>query len=165
MNSLLAIAPASRGFGFVVLDATRRAIDWGIKEVRSNKNAVCIAKAMEIIDSHRPTILTIEDWSSGYTRRNTRIRTLLRTLERVATKRHITVERLGLHHVRNAFAPFHAETNEEIASAVACLIPDLRPILPRPRNPWESQLYGMPIFKAGSLAISYFALQEPIRLS
>ena len=36
---VLAIQPTTRGFGFAVFEGPQEPIDWGVKEVRKNKNA------------------------------------------------------------------------------------------------------------------------------
>ncbi len=160
LNSILAVVPVSRGFGFVVLDSAQRAIDWGVKDVRHNTHAGSVLKAREIMDAHRPEILALEDWNDNYARRSGPTKAVLRSLGRIASSRSIGVELFTRLQVRSTLANFNATTNHDIAIAVAELVPDLRPLLPRPRKPWQSEQYVMAIFRAGALAISCFAGRE-----
>ena len=157
MNSVLGIAPVSRGFGFVVLDTSRHAIDWGIKDVRKDKNATSVAKAIDIVGVHRPTIMALEDWDDQKNRRQRRTKILLRDFGQAAATRGIVVVRFGKDQIRETFAEHKVETNRDIALAVAHLLPELRPLLPPPRKPWQSESYVIAIFHAAALAISCFA--------
>lgn len=160
MNSVLAIAPVTRGFGFVVLDSARRPIDWGVKDVRRNGNGGFMSKAMEIMDAHQPTVLAIEDWCDRGARRKLRTRTFLRRLGHATTARGIVVERFSRIQIRDAFASYNVKTVHDVAIAVARIIPEFRPLLPRPRRPWQSEPYRQSIFQAAALAVASLALRE-----
>ena len=139
MNSVLAIAPVSRGFGFVVLDSSQHAIDWGIKEVRENKNAISIAKTIDIFGAHRPAILAIEDWRDPKSRRQRRTKILLRDLSQAAAVHGIIVARFDKDQIREVFAEYKVETNGDIATAVAhflrnCVLSSRRPQSPGKAN-------------------------------
>lgn len=40
------------------------------------------------------------------------------------------------------------------------MIPELVPVLPKRRHIWEAERYGMAIFEAAALAITYFGVSE-----
>ena len=156
MNSILAIASVSRGFGFVVLDRGGRATDWGVKDMRRGDDASLLARAMEVIDAHCPDLLVIEDWSDFHPQAKRRS-DLLQQLYRYAHRRKIPVLRFRRSQVRQCLGKFGVTNNRDLVRAVADFIPDLRPLMPRPRKPWQSEPYAMGIFRAASLAMSYAA--------
>lgn len=43
---VLAIDPSTRGFGFAVLEAPNRLIDWGVKEARTDKQRRALSKVL-----------------------------------------------------------------------------------------------------------------------
>jgi Holliday junction resolvasome RuvABC endonuclease subunit len=162
---VLAIAPVSRGFGFAVLESIRIPIDWGVKEVRREKNAACLARAVKLLEGYAPAVLVLDDWSDRRSRRTFRVRSLLRLIAAEAEARGVRVVRHTHVDVRRVFATFGARTKDQIAGAVARMIPELIPTLPKPRKIWEPDHYAMAIFEAAALGIAYFALKEEGKFS
>jgi hypothetical protein len=50
---LLAIAPSSRGFGYTLFLGPKKLLDWGVKEIRVDKNARCVTQAAVLIGRMR----------------------------------------------------------------------------------------------------------------
>ncbi|HEX8167166.1 MAG TPA: hypothetical protein VF601_15460 [Beijerinckiaceae bacterium] len=160
---MLAIAPVSRGFGFAVMESIRIPIDWGVKEVRHEKNALCLARAVKLLEGYAPAVLVLDDWADRHSRRTFRVRSLLRLIAAEAEGRGVKVIRFTHPDVRRVFATFAARTKDQIAGAVARMIPELIPTLPKPRRIWEGEHYAMAIFEAAALGITYFALTDRAR--
>jgi hypothetical protein len=153
---ILAIAPNSRGFGFVVFLTRKRIADWGIKEARHNKNAGCINHSAFLIDRYRPSAIILEDWRHQTCRRSERVRALLEAIGQLAIGRGITVYRYSRRQLREVFAG-SGKSKDAIAIAVSQMVPALLPWLPRKRRIWESEQHSMAIFDAASLVLTHYA--------
>ncbi len=65
---ILAIDPASRGFGFAVLEGPRRLIDWGVKSARVDKDKRCLKLIEDLIERYEPDVI-VEDYAGKGSRR------------------------------------------------------------------------------------------------
>src|SRR5216684_7834061 len=83
---ILAISPTSKGFGFALIEGLNTLVDWGVKCVKGDKNAGCIAKVKEMIIYYAPDVIALEDTSHKSVRRSARIRTLTKRIMRSAEK-------------------------------------------------------------------------------
>lgn len=88
------------------------------------------------------------------------MRSLLRLIAAEAEARGVRVVRYTHADVRRVFATFGARTKDQIAGAVARMIPELIPTLPKPRKIWEGEHYAMAVFEAAALGITYFAMSD-----
>jgi len=70
----LAIYLTTRGFGFVVFEGRQRTIDWGVKDVRGDKNRKVLAKIEKLMSWYRPELLILENAHGTGSRRVERIR-------------------------------------------------------------------------------------------
>ncbi len=157
---LLALAPTSRGFGFVAFDADRRPLDWGVKEVRKNKQDDCYLKARVLIHVMQPSVVVLETAWDPHSRRSRRVKDLIDRIGRFAQDHGVTVRQYTRRDVAKFFRPLGARNKDEIASAVARLVPELAPRQPRRRRIWESEHYSMGIFEAAALALTHFGLSD-----
>lgn len=149
----LAIAPTSRGFGYIVFEHGSVPVDWGVRDAREQKSRMCLRKAGELMQTARPSVLVLEDIRHADARRCKRIRELIDRISGLAEKRGIRLVRCSRKRVLMAFA--NARNKDEIAAAVARLVPELEPRLPARRRLWESEHYSMAIFEAAALALTH----------
>jgi Holliday junction resolvasome RuvABC endonuclease subunit len=77
---MLAIDPATRGFGFAVLEGPNRLIDWGVKETKTDKKRRTLKLIAELIDWYRPGIIVLEDISAQQSRRCNRVESLIEAI-------------------------------------------------------------------------------------
>ena len=77
---VLALYPSTRGFGFAIFKGPSRLIDWGIKDVRIEKNVSCLSKIRDLIEFYEPEIVVMEDYAEKRSRRCKRIRICSRAL-------------------------------------------------------------------------------------
>ncbi|NJO35723.1 MAG: hypothetical protein HC869_24240 [Rhodospirillales bacterium] len=54
MCLVLAIAPTSRGFGYIVFEKGNVPSDWGVKSAREHKSRECVSKARELLQELHP---------------------------------------------------------------------------------------------------------------
>jgi Holliday junction resolvasome RuvABC endonuclease subunit len=154
---VLAIAPTTRGFGYAVFESLRSPVDWGVKEVRTDKNRQALKRAGELFATFRPTSVVVEDWEAEGARRELRICALLQAITRKARQEGIAVQRYPRTMVADTFRAYGASSKDDIAAVVAEDIPELGQELPRRRRIWESEHYSMAIFEAAALAMTYYA--------
>jgi len=137
---VLAVDPAVRGLGFVVLEGPSKLVDWGVKEARSgDKNARCFRHVEELIAIYRPQAIVVEDYAGPGSRRCRRVERLIDAIARLSARKKLPVRRFSRAVVRRAFQ-----------------FPELAPRLPPFRKPWMSEDYRMSIFDAAALGWSYF---------
>jgi len=154
---VLAVDPAVRGLGFVVLEGRTKLVDWGVKEARSgDKNARCLRRVEELIAIYWPQAIVVEGYAGPGSRRCRRVERLIDAIERLSAREKLPVRRFSRAAVRKAFAPLGAATKHEIAQALAARFPELAPRLPPFRKPWMSEDYRMSIFDAAALGWTYF---------
>ena len=153
---LLAIYPTTRGFGFVVFEGRDRTIDWGVKDVRRDKNRKVLAKIEELVAWYRPDVLVLENAHGPTSRRAERIRQLNVLVVEFAKSRRIPVRQYTRSDIKAAFANREASTKYEIAQAVSHELPDLAPWLPPPKKIWMSEDRWLGMFDAASLALTFY---------
>jgi hypothetical protein len=154
---VLALAPTTRGFGFVVFDANRELVDWGVKEVRDNKQEDTILKVRVMLHVLQPAVVVLEAPYGEHSRRAARIRDLLDRIGQLAADQGAEVHQYSR---REVLQTFDAKSKDDVAAAVATVIPELAPRLPKRRRIWQSEHHSMAIFEAAALAIVYFGSTE-----
>jgi Holliday junction resolvasome RuvABC endonuclease subunit len=153
---VLAIDPATRGFGFAVLEGPDRLIDWGVKETKTDKSRRSQRLIADLIDQYEPAMLVLEDYAGKGSRRCARVQHLIDAISELASQKNVRVKRISQGDVKRRFRELGAVTKYEIAVAIAKRFPELSPRLPRFRKPWMSEDYRMSIFDAVALGIACF---------
>ena len=151
---ILSIYPTSKGFGFVVMERGKKLIDWGTKRVRvpkSKKNRECVKRAAKLMEEYQPDAVMLAE--SDDQKRCQRIRNLIRQIAKRTRAKGIEVVAVTRERVQKRFAPYGATTKYEIAKLIADWHPPLRPMLPRPRRPWESEDGRLGVFNAVAMTI------------
>jgi len=158
---VLAVAPFVSGFAYVLFNGPWLPIDWGIKWIRSDKNAAGVKKVAGLIKKYQPDILVFEDHTGPGSRRAKRIETLLDDIREIAEREKVEPRRYSRGQIREVFATHGAVTKYDIAKAIAEQYPDFAPRLPGPRKIWLPEHPNMSIFDAVSLALTYFSCTTP----
>ena len=153
---VLGIAPTTRGFGYAVFESIRLPVDWGVKEIRVDKNRQSLTRAAELFDRIKPATLVLEDWWAAG-RRSVRVRALLRALGRSACRQGIAVHGYSREAVCSVFATHGARSKDDMAAAIVRQVPELAACLPRRRRLWQSERYGMAVFEAVALVMTHYA--------
>lgn len=153
---VLAIDPTPRGFGFVVLEGLTSVIDWGVKSTKTSKQKATLAKVTELIRHYQPEMIVLEAVGGKGSRRCKRIQDLITSIRSLAQVRNVRSSSFSPAQVKRIFLTFGAATKHQIAHAVAQQLPELASRVPRYRKPWMSEDYGMAIFDAAALALTYF---------
>ncbi len=150
---ILAIDPTHRGFGYVVLEGPQLLVDWGIRDVRSKKNARSTEAVAGLLELYQPEVLIVEDSTARGSRRRERVRQLILELGELARGHKVQVRRISRLKVKQTFASQGATNKHQIARAIAVQFPELTSRLPPERKPWMSEDTRMAIFDAMAMAI------------
>ncbi len=156
---VLAIAPTSRGFGFVLFVSRAKPVDWGVKETRNDKNRRALMKIEAMLRVVMPTVLVLEDRMHRSCRRSVRIKLLLENIGTLAEAQGLTVSSYSRRDIRRTFGA-KGKSKDAIAAAIVEEVPALRPWLPRRRRIWESEHHSMAIFEAAALAMVHYETQR-----
>lgn len=153
-NRTLAIDLASRGFGYAVLDAERRLVDWGFRRITRDKEAESLARIMDFLVWYAPQVLVLEDCDAASSRRIPRIRAMAREVRRMAKTMEVRVKTVSWQRVREVFGRSTRATRDQIAARVAELYPIMSRQLPPKRKIWMSEKDPINMFDAVALAIT-----------
>jgi ribosomal protein L17 len=153
---VLAIAPSTTGFGFIVFEGPELPLDWGVRFAHGDKNARCLARAAELLARYKPDILVLEDHAAPGSRRSQRVQALIDELETLARKQRVATRRYARSNIRGRFGASGATNKHEIAQAIATVYPQLRRFVPPKRKIWLPEHYRMAIFDAASLALTHY---------
>lgn len=156
---VVAIAPTSRGFGFAIFATPLRVLDWGVKEVRWDKNRRSRVRIERMLKDVRPTAVIIENWAHVSCRRSARVRDLLTEVVVLAHKRGATAHTYSRRQVRQLFGEA-GKSKDAVAAVLVARLPALKPWLPPKRRIWESEHYSMAIFEAAALAVTHCETQR-----
>jgi hypothetical protein len=152
---VLAVDPGTRGFGYAVLEAPARLVEWGTKEIRQDKERVALRKIEELLGRYAPSVLVVEDCGHPRSRRNDRIAWLTEQMLDVAVSCGVAGCAVSRAAVYRNFAKAGARTKHEIASVLACKFPVLALRLPPKRKAWQPEDYRMGIFDAAAFGLTY----------
>ena len=144
-DTILAIDPTSRGFAFAVLEAPTFLVDWGERIIPA-KTGGLLRKVDELLSRYEPDLFVIEDLAVPHTRRRKRASKEIRSIELLALKRGLAVERISRLAVRGVFAP--AKSKFEVALRLAEAFPVLGGRLPTKRKAWTTEDARMNVFDA-----------------
>lgn len=151
---IVAIDPTSRGFGFAVLEAPNRLVDWGLRDERRGPRSV-LAKVFDLVRRYDPDLLVVENCRSPGSLRRRAARTLIQEILSEAAKQALRTRGIDRTYLRRAFADNQARpiNKEGIAAAIASEFPELASTLPPQRKPWMSEDERMAIFDAVAMAV------------
>lgn len=154
LRRVLAIDLNTRGFGFVVIEGVDRLVDWGLRDIREDKERTTIEKVDELIRLYRPSGILVEDIDDPSARRGPRIERAIGQISELATQRRVRVRRISAARVRGVFARRGARTKHEIGGVIVARFPELAPYRPPRRRLWMSEDQRQAVFDAVALAVA-----------
>lgn len=159
---VLAVDPATRGFGFAALEGPSKLVDWGICETKGDKQTKTLAKVRELVELYHPDVVVVEDPFHVKCRRRERAKTLIRAIIALASASGTQSSKVSVAMVQIVFGNPGTATKYEIATAIATRFPELARRLPPKRKPWQSEDIRISIFDATALALTYFSRGESL---
>ncbi len=157
---VLGIDPAPRGFGFALFENPNEPLDWGVCEIRFNKNRRSFEKIKNLVLRYEPEVVVIENWRGDGSKRDKRICKLLDEIHRFLQIRGIRVFRYSRSDIMNCFEQFGMKNKFQIAKKVCEWLPVFKRRLPPERKLWMAEDPRMHIFDAVSLVITYYFEEE-----
>lgn len=145
---ILAIDPASRGFGYALLEGGAELIDWGVAGAHNGDVA---SRFAALVRRYTPEMVVLPDIVAGESR-HTHARATASLLKRLCDKSNLRCRLIARKRVRSVFET--KRTKHDIASEIAHAFPELASRLPGPRRPWMSEDYRTSIFDAAALALA-----------
>jgi hypothetical protein len=154
---VLAIDPTTSGFAYAIFEGPDFLLDWGLTQVRAEqKNALCLKRIDVLLGKYAPDVVVLEAYDGKGSHRRRRVRSLIRSIQRLALKRGVRKRAFSRAEIRKAFGFLGKATKHPIASEIAKRYPQLTWHLPGLRKFYESEDERMSIFDAASLAVTYF---------
>ncbi|WP_417477280.1 hypothetical protein [Maricaulis sp.] len=129
------------------------------------KNTRCLIKARDLIKRFQPDHVVMEDPNGAKARRGVRVCVLLARLDAEAVRHGVPVAKISRAQVYRQFSMFGVGSKDDIAAAVAAMLPQLAARLPKRRRIWESEHSAIGVFEAAALAITFYALDAGARRS
>jgi len=154
---ILAIAPTARGFGYAVMEGSRRLIAFSNKSILRNKNERTLVWVAKLIRRYEPAVMVLPAVNAADTRRAKRIKQLQQQLAVLATQHKLKVKLITATKVREQLLGQIKGNKQSQAEMLAGLFPiELAPRLPPKRKVWKSEDPRMDIFDAAGLAVAFW---------
>jgi len=160
---VLALAPTTRGIGFIVFAGPELPVDWRMQFVKGDRNRQCLKKAAQLIGKYMPDTIVLEDYAGAGSRRSARVQRLIDGLEALAHERKVSASLYSRGVIRRCFAPSGARNKQQIAEAIGTLYPQLKRFVPPKRKIWLPEDDWMAIFDAASLALTHYRCSSRLR--
>ena len=157
---VLAIDPASRGFGYALFESPTKSLDWGIAKIRFQKNHRCFDRIKKLIRFYQPEVIILEDYTDKGLKHCKRIAQLIDQIELFSKVEGVHVKKYSRDRVREVFSMFDVRTKYEIAKKICEWLPEFQPRMPPKRKPWMSEDERMKIFDAVSFVLTFYYLEE-----
>ena len=138
----------------MVLEGQDRLVDWGLRDIRENKERATLEKIGALVRLYRPSVLVLEDVDDPSSRRGPRIGKTVRQVVNLATQVRVGVQPVSAAKVRGVFARHGAENKHEITGVIVARFPELAPHRPPRRRLWMSEDQRQAVFDAVAMAIA-----------
>lgn len=142
----------------MVLEAPHYLVDRG-QRIAHRTSGDLTRKVDALLSKHYPAVLVLEDLAAPGALRRKRARREIRSMEHLAQKRGVRVERVARLAVLNTFAP--GKGKYEVALKLAEIFPDLSNRLPRKRKIWMPENPRINVFDALGFAAALVARSDP----
>jgi len=152
IDRVAAIHPGHGGFGFVVMEGPRQAVDWGIKTYPLNETERMLRRVEKLLNHYRPDLILLARQTA---RRASRIQSFYLKIRLVACKHEVETRTISRRQMDAAFSCY-GRTKQERALAVVQKLPQLAHWFPRKRRLWGGEDHRMKIFEAAFLGLTFY---------
>lgn len=156
---LLALHPAQRGIGYVLLE-NDVLIDWGVRRISFTNAAASRSVFARLKERLRPHLVVIERRQGKAGKKGPVIRGQRAELASAAREHRLKLRQYSLRQMNAVFAHWNANTKEQRAEILIERFPVLADYRPPRRKPWMSEHRNMGIFDALSLAMTHIELEK-----
>ena len=159
---VLAIFPNRRGFGYALFEDVVSPVDWGMKWALEDEMPARLEQIRLLIHLFQPSVIVLQDCKAPSARCSQRVKCLIESTLTLARRRNVKVKLYSRADIRQCFAYYGARNKDEIARAIAEVLPEFAPRVPPMRKLWMTEDHRMGMFDALSLVFTYYA-KEHIR--
>ena len=156
LSLVLGFKPTSHGFGWAAFESPLAIHDWGLSEMKRERNAGCLRKLRKLLDRLEPHTIVLEAFEPPFAKRSRRIVGLCHDVIALAHGRGMDVAVYSRGQVQACFASVGARSRQEIAEAVARSVDLLRDRVPPARRLWQGPHRKMAIFDAAALVLAHY---------
>lgn len=160
---VLSIYLNTRGFGYALFEGVLAPVDWGMKAAKSKDIHGSLEKVRVLLHLLRPSVVVLQDCQGKLSRCTKHVERLVDSIAALARENRMKVYRYSRADLRQCFAYYGARTKDEIARAIAKLLPEFAQRVPPLRKLWMSEDHRMGLFDALALIFTYYA-NEQLRL-
>lgn len=156
-QTVLALYFNTVGFGYAVFEGINEPVDWKVRKAKDKCDTGFSKQVGELLDIFDPSVivvrkcLTKEHWSCS---ERTKQRT--KKVKALAKRKGIRIVDYSRADIRQCFSRYGATNKDEIARAIAEIVPDFEHLVPAMRLFWDKEAYLMGVFDAISLIITYY---------
>jgi len=154
---VLSIIFNTRGLSYALFEGVVAPVDWGIKTIKDKQNY--FEHVRLLVHLFQPSVIVLQDCSGKLARCTKAIKALINRIDKLANKKHIKVVRYSRTDIRTCFAYYGARNKDEIARAIALVLPEFASRIPPMRKLWMSEDYRMGLFDALSLMFTYYSVK------
>lgn len=153
---ILSVYPNSKGYAYVLMEGPTMVLEKRMISISPVDNTRILKDITDLLKTHTPNALIIEDTSCKFSRKGARGKQLIRSLSASAKHQGVPVHYYAREDVRLVFEIWRAKTKYEIAEVIAKNIEGFEMLLyPKPKYP-DSQKYLTALFDAVSLGITHY---------
>lgn len=160
VNTVLAIFPNPKGFGYALMQDALNVIDYGMVTISPICNRKILKRITSFLENDKPTTVVLENYRGRLSFKSKRIQKLIDKISKEANKRKIGVAKYAREQIRHVFSQFGAKNKYEISKVITENIPVLKPHLKPKRRCFEAESYTMGIFDAVALGITHYYLTD-----
>ena len=148
---LLAINLRARRFGYVAIEDSIL-IDSGLRHY-SRSDKMLAKRLIGVLRIIAPHAVVLGKPSTLHTNS---LGPAVAVLRKVLRKQGVPLKMISKSSVRNLYRAYGAANKHEVGMLIAnCMIPELRPMIPPKRRPWETEHHRAALIDAAVIAICY----------
>ena len=155
---VLSIIFNTRGFGYALFEGVVAPVDWGIKTVKDKNDY--FEHVRLLLHLFEPSVVVLQDCAGKLARCTDTIQRVVNSIAKLAKKKDIRILRYSRADIRASFAYYGAFNKDEIARAIADVLPEFAPRVPPMRKLWMREDYRMGLFDALSLAFTFYSKEH-----
>lgn len=155
VESIVAIYPNVRGFGYAVFLEENNPKDYGVAIVKPRSNEKYLDRIEAIVRVNNPSVLLLPTPTGKYNRKRERVQSLIEDIEKYAKAHNILVKKYSREQIRTVFEQFDAYSKFQIAEKICMWMPDLEDKRPVYKKLYDSEDYNQGMFDAISLVITH----------
>jgi len=155
---VLGFHPTSHGFGWVAFSSPLTIYDFGLCEMRREKNAGCLRKLERLLERLEPQTIVFEAFDGPGSRHSERVKRLYKAAALMTRERGMEIAIHTRGDMKACFAAVGAQSRQEVAEAVARSFEILRSRLPKPRRAWDGPCRRMALFDAAAVVLTHYQL-------